>query len=73
MVGNEGVVGISLFIELEKRSKELIEERNRLNNEREIINNWYEIQCEILDEAKKAFEIEKLSIHNRERNIIEIL
>jgi hypothetical protein len=34
-------VDISLFIELEKRSEVLIEERNRLNNEREIINNWY--------------------------------
>ena len=54
---NEYVV-ISLFIELEKRSEVLIEERNRLNNERKIINNWYVVQCEILDEAKKAFEID---------------
>ena len=51
-------VDISLFIELEKRSEVLIEERNRLNNERKIINNWYVVQCEILDEAKKAFEID---------------
>ena len=54
---NEYVV-ISLFIELEKRSEVLIEERNRLNNQREIINNWYDAQCEVLDEAKKSFEID---------------